>query len=575
MASFYVIRGPDHGRHYPIRGSLAGIGREATNLIQLSDTEVSRQHALISRTAESRFELRDCGSSNGTYVNSRPVRTAKLRSGDRVQVGRTLMIFTGGPDVQPQRFDQPVQIVPGSAKSDDQIRGRAKSHILGSCDSSDKEDKGLQEHSSSKFQRHADLQSSELIYQVSQTIARTIDTDQLLRSVLDLIFQWIACDRGCVLLMDELTSELQPACSQRRMPHKQDSAKPLEISRTILEHVMQQQEGVLTSNAQQDSRWDNAASIISLGIREAICVPMQGRYGVLGAIYIDTELPAGQIVNQPNSRKFDESQLRLLITIAGQAALALEDTQFYHAMLQSERLAAIGQTIANLSHHVKNILQGLGGGSYQLEDGLKKENWATVRRGWEIVKRNQDRISTLVMDMLSFSKERQPVMELSDVCLTIREVAELSLLRAKEHGVQLDVPLPDQPVVAQMDSEAIHRALLNVVANAIDAASTNTHERSEPGRVVVSLEHDSQQRQIRIIVQDNGDGISPQELSKIFAPFHSSKGASGTGLGLPVSQKIMREHGGDIIVDSKHGRGAKFTLFWPMDGLEWSTILPD
>jgi signal transduction histidine kinase len=88
------------------------------------------------------------------------------------------------------------------------------------------------------------------------------------------------------------------------------------------------------------------------------------------------------------------------------------------------------------------------------------------------------------------------------------------------------------------------------------------------------LEHDIQQRQIRIIVQDNGDGVQPQELSKIFAPFHSSKGASGTGLGLPVSQKIMREHGGDIILDSQPGHGAKFTLFWPMDGLDSSTILP-
>jgi signal transduction histidine kinase len=484
------------------------------------------------------------------------------------------MIFTGGPDVQPQRVEQPVEIVPGSAKSDEQIRGRAKSHIMGSSDSSDQGNTELLEHSTSELQPHADLQSSELVYQVSQTIARTIDTDQLLRSVLDLIFQWIACDRGCILLMDERTSELLPACCQRRTPHNQGSAQTLEISRTILEHVMQQQEGVLTSNAQQDSRWDNAASIISLGIREAICVPLQGRYGVLGAIYIDTESPEGRIVNQPNTRKFDETHLRLLITIAGQAALALEDTQFYHAMLQSERLAAIGQTIANLSHHVKNILQGLGGGSFQLEDGLKKENWATVQRGWEIVKRNQDRIGTLVMDMLSFSKERQPVIELRDVCQTICEVAELSQPRAKDLGVDLDVPLPDQPVVAQMDCEAIHRALLNVVANAIDAASTITHERSEPGRVIVSLEHDIQQRQIRIIVQDNGDGVQPQELSKIFAPFHSSKGASGTGLGLPVSQKIMREHGGDIILDSQPGHGAKFTLFWPMDGLDSSTILP-
>lgn len=565
MASFFVIRGPDHGRHYPIRGSLTGIGRESTNLIQLNDTEVSRQHAVISRTPESLFELRDCGSSNGTFVNSRPVRLATLRSGDRVQVGRTLMIFTGGPDVQPQRSEQPVEIVSSGAMRDDRIRSRAKSRVNSDSVRSAEGNDDLLENSTSKLKRLSELQSSELVYQVSQTIARTMDTQQLLRSVLELIFQWIACDRGCILLLDDQTSELVPSCSQKRTYPGQGPTKPLEISKTILEHVMQQQEGVLTSNAQEDSRWDNAASIISLGIREAICVPMLGRYGILGAIYIDTESVSGQIVQQPDSNeRFDEIHLRLLITIAGQAALALEDTQFYHAMLQSERLAAIGHTIANLSHHVKNILQGIGGGSYQLEDGLKKENWAAVQRGWEIVKRNQDRISNLVMDMLSFSKERQPVMQAADVRQTIREVAELSLPRAQELGVKLEVPLPDLPVIAQMDGEAIHRALLNVVTNAIDAASSASSLQNELPRVEVCLEVDSPQQQIRIVVSDNGDGVLPSDLARIFTPFHSSKGASGTGLGLPVSQKILREHGGDIAVSSQPGQGAKFTLSWPL-----------
>lgn len=565
MASFFVIRGPDHGRHYPIRGSLTGIGRESTNLIQLNDTEVSRQHAVISRTPESLFELRDCGSSNGTFVNSRPVRLATLRSGDRVQVGRTLMIFTGGPDVQPQRSEQPVEIVSSGAMRDDRIRSRAKSRVNSDSVRSAEGNDDLFENSTSKLKRLSELQSSELVYQVSQTIARTMDTQQLLRSVLELIFQWIACDRGCILLLDDQTSELVPSCSQKRTYPSQGPTKPLEISTTILEHVMQQQEGVLTSNAQEDSRWDNAASIINLGIREAICVPMQGRYGILGAIYIDTESVSGQNVQLPDSNeRFDETHLRLLITIAGQAALALEDTQFYHAMLQSERLAAIGHTIANLSHHVKNILQGIGGGSYQLEDGLKKENWAAVQRGWEIVKRNQDRISNLVMDMLSFSKERQPVMQAADVRQTIREVAELSLPRAQELDVKLEVPLPDLPVITQMDGEAIHRALLNVVTNAIDAASSASSRQNELPKVEICLEVDSPLQQIRIVVSDNGDGVLPSDFARIFTPFHSSKGASGTGLGLPVSQKILREHGGDIVVNSQPGQGAKFTLFWPL-----------
>ncbi len=88
--------------------------------------------------------------------------------------------------------------------------------------------------------------------------------------------------------------------------------------------------------------------------------------------------------------------------------MAIEDTFYYSALVQSERLAAMGQTIATLSHHVKNILQGIRGGSYLIEAGLDRNDTDAVRRGWGIVDRNQERISNLVMDMLTFSKEREP-----------------------------------------------------------------------------------------------------------------------------------------------------------------------
>ena len=97
-----------------------------------------------------------------------------------------------------------------------------------------------------------------------------------------------------------------------------------------------------------------------------------------------------------------------MIAIAHQAALAVEDTRYYAAMVQAERLAAVGQTIATLSHHIKNILQGIRGGSYLIEMGLSAHDEAVVRKGWEMVERNQNKISALVMDMLTFTKEREP-----------------------------------------------------------------------------------------------------------------------------------------------------------------------
>ena len=98
---------------------------------------------------------------------------------------------------------------------------------------------------------------------------------------------------------------------------------------------------------------------------------MQGRYHVVGAIYIDTSVKPEKLLQQGDSNQFTQEHLKLMIAIAHQAALAVEDTSYYKAMVQAERLAAVGQTIATLSHHIKNILQGVRGGSYLIEVGLK------------------------------------------------------------------------------------------------------------------------------------------------------------------------------------------------------------
>ena len=565
MASLYVIRGRDNGQHFLLRGSSITIGRDTANQIQVHDTEVSRHHARIEIVDDKSLRLTDLGSSNGTFVNSRKVTNQILRSGDRVQVGGTLMIFTGGPEPLTPPANDVVNIVGKDTSMDlSQIRSSMQtpkersnlSSVSGIAKTPNiaSEDPGAVPLVSET----AELRTHwEIVYLVGQAISRTVDLDDLLRQVLDLIFQWIACDRGCILMIDDVTSHLTPTHTRSRKQNLVNSR--LEISRTILDYVVSRKEGVLTSNAQDDSRWNNVQSIVNLGIQEAICVPMLGRYGLVGAIYIDTSMSPGQYTERGQVSSFNEDHLKLLFAIASQAALAVEDTQFYRAMLQSERLAAMGQTIANLSHHVKNILQGVRGGSYLIEDGLRKEDFDVVRKGWGMVERNQDRISNLVMDMLSFSKERQPELVETDLGQTISDVVELMQSRANELKVQLKWQDPQDLRAVSFDPEAIHRAILNVVTNAIDAAGSR-----ELGIVEITAVADLAKKQIAVCVSDNGEGIAAQDRDRIFSPFESKKGARGTGLGLPVSRKILREHGGDVDVDSTPGHGTTFILHWPL-----------
>jgi signal transduction histidine kinase len=239
--------------------------------------------------------------------------------------------------------------------------------------------------------------------------------------------------------------------------------------------------------------------------------------------------------------------------------LAVEETRYHQALVQAERLAAVGQTIAALSHHIKNILQGLQIGGKVLKMGIDDGDQKALRQGWTIVEKNQGKIYELVMDMLSYSKDREPSLEETDLGAVARDVVELIGPRAAELGVTLSLTLGADAPKCPADPEGVHRALLNVVGNALEALDGTADARVS---VVTSRETDGEW--VRVEVTDNGPGVPPEKQAEIFRPFVSTKGSRGTGLGLAVSRKILREHGGDIVLRSEVGKGSTFALRLPL-----------
>jgi two-component system, NtrC family, sensor kinase len=550
VASLFVIQGRDQGSRFELDSDSATfpLGREAGNRIQLHDTEVSRHHAEI-RWTGNEFLVCDMGSSNGTFVNNERVERRELTSGDQVQIGRTVMLFTGPSEAPSSSLGAKIDILSADRELD-------KSRIVHT----------ISQHEGSRIFSAPPEKSEALwlararsnlqvMYRTALAVSHTLDIDQLLGRIMQLIFEWVEADRGCIMLVDHETKELQPKVRRDRKALRPDDK--ISISQTILDYVMDRREGVLTTDARQDDRWDAAQSIMRIGVREAICVPMQGRYDIVGVIYIDSLTPATRAVDR-SGNKFTEEHLKLMVAIGHQAALAVEDTKYYSAMVQSERLAAVGQTIATLSHHIKNILQGIRGGSYLIEMGLAEHDEQVVGKGWHIVERNQRRISSLVLDMLTFSKEREPDFTAAGLNTVMSDVVELIRSRAEELKVELRFePDPSIPLLT-FDSEGIHRAALNVVTNALDAC-----DERENGVVTIATKQLADEGLVQVIVSDNGGGIAPENLQQIFNPFFSSKGSRGTGLGLAVSQKILKEHGGRILVESRLDEGSRFVLELP------------
>lgn len=546
MPSLFVIQGQNRGARYDLaahEGALT-IGREAGNAIRLDDNEVSRRHAEIRRVGET-FVVGDLKSSNGTFVNERRIERCELVSGDRVRVGRTVLVYAR--DAAAEEAVQLVDIVPATSEIDGSriVRSMRDDDSIAMASPEDGQGRWL-------MRARSNLQ---VMYRTALAASQTLDIDELLGRILQLVAEWVEADRGCVMLVDPESRDLRIKARRDRTAADPGS---MAISRTILDYVMERREGVLTSDAQEDDRFASGGSVVRTGVREAICVPMQGRYDVVGVIYVDTITPLAEVLGAGH-RRFTDEHLKLMIAIGHQAALAVEDTTYYSAMVQSERLAAVGQTIATLSHHIKNILQGIHGGSYIVETGLENEDLAMTRKGWDIVRRNQNKIASLVMDMLSFSKDREPDFVETDLAGLVSDVVETVQQRAEEAGVTISRTIPADLPHVMLDPEAMSRAVLNVVTNALDAVE----ERPE-GAVTISAAVDGDARLVRITVADNGPGMSAETLAEIFNLFVSTKGARGTGLGLTVSRKILREHGGDIRAASTEGEGSTFTLEFPL-----------
>lgn len=551
MARLLVIKGADEGKQFELNDSHVGIGRDAANIIRLHDTEVSRRHAEC-RKVDGGYSLVDVGSANGTFVNNQRIQQVMLQAGDHIGIGQSLLVFSTGRGETAAEAGDLAEKISMITRSDLELSS-AIIKTIGETEGS----KILQQPDQGSPWLKTALANLAIMYEASQAVSHILDINQLLERILELIFRSIEADRGFIVLKHPDTGELEPKALRLRKP--EDPQEKFTLSKTIMEHVLKEKQGVLVSDASQDERFNTGLSIVRFGIREVICVPMKGRHETLGVLYLDTYSSARDLAaRQSVLGKFTEDHLLLAIAMAHQAALAVEETRYHHAMVQAERLAAIGQTIAALSHHIKNILQGLRSGSEILKMGLRDKNDGMIQQGWRLAEKAQGKIYNLVMDMLTFSKEREPAVEPTDLNQLVSEIVELMEPRAYELNIKLEMHLADNLPEIQLDPEGLHRALLNIIGNALDAVEGGnqsqvivTTGRAEPGWV-------------HILVQDNGMGIRPDKLEEIFKPFVSTKGAKGTGLGLAVSRKILREHGGDITVQSQLEAGSTFTLRLPI-----------
>jgi signal transduction histidine kinase len=229
-------------------------------------------------------------------------------------------------------------------------------------------------------------------------------------------------------------------------------------------------------------------------------------------------------------------------------------------LVEAERMAAVGQTVAGLSHAIKNITGGLKGGAFVLEKGIELGEQKYLMQGWEMIKGNVDKITNLSMDLLNYAKDIRPDYQVCDPNQPLREVVDLMRPRAKEHGIDLSAQFDKDIGPCHLDPDLIHHSLLNLVANALDACIDNSGKKEK--RVMVRTVK-KRGWGVEYQVEDTGCGMNAEVKKKIFQSFFSTKGTDGTGIGLMITQKIIDEHKGEIIAESKVGEGSTLMIRLP------------
>jgi signal transduction histidine kinase len=518
------------------------IGREAGCDIVLDDRTVSRRHAEI-KVGDDSGVLEDLGSSNGTFVNRERIDSHTLSAGDAITIGSFGLKVRGhqtlgGESSGAIEIESPAR---GAAREETPGTGTSQTAIITALDAR-RIGRG-EDVREGEIDRAAMMKRLSVLYDLVENLCGRLSTREIADTFLGVLFDvFPRADRAVMMLEDKQTRRLVPLAARQ----KGEEEEEVRISRTVVDTVLEEKQAVICGDTGTDSRFKQSASLQDLRITSIMCVPLLVSDRVLGMVEVDSR--AGGI-------GFTDDDLRLLTGLTSQVSIAIENSRLYQEVESSKRLAAIGQTVSGVAHCVKNVLNGMDGGLFIARKGLDAGNQEKVAKGWDMLERNSSFLKGLVLDMLDYSKDRPPEYVATGLDDVFGEIMAFVEGRAAEGGIALLLDVDPGIGPVPLDPTRMKRALLNLVANAVEATP-------EGGKVMISVAALGSENYC-VTISDTGKGIPDDIMETIFEPFVSTKGSKGTGLGLPVMKKIVEEHGGRVELESTVGEGTTFKITLP------------
>jgi two-component system, NtrC family, sensor kinase len=270
-----------------------------------------------------------------------------------------------------------------------------------------------------------------------------------------------------------------------------------------------------------------------------------------------------------NSPSFNESDLEMLIILTRQAVVAMENARLYsdlrenirrveesqRALIQAEKMAALGRVMASVAHEVNNPLQSLRNCLYlaSRQDISPEQQQSYI----DLAQNEVERLTKTVRQMLEFYRPGGTEKVQVSVVALVDKVLSLLQVQLAERGIQIHKNFPQPEPIIWAVPDQLQQVFFNIILNAADAMEDN-----KTGKILW-IDVACQDNQVEIVIEDNGPGVPPGKETVIFEPFVSTK-KEGTGLGLAISYGITEAHGGKLkVVGPRHGPGASFAVILP------------
>jgi signal transduction histidine kinase/pSer/pThr/pTyr-binding forkhead associated (FHA) protein len=584
----------------PLTRDRTTMGRAADNHVVFPDLSVSRNHAVV-LYRDGHYVLVDQNSSLGVVVNGEPAREHILQDGDRILLGRQALSFRDPAslpeltELEPEQEEpDPFAWRPDLQPLRDSLEGLCTDTLppVGGVLQTKLQDvqnrlEALEENLSRAHHQHEIVRT---LLRVSRLIHSTHSREKVLQLVVQLAVKVLGAERGFLMLHDPNSDELVPSATSNM---NQEEQVPGSISHGIGRQVLEAGKGLRSDDAVADPRFEARHSVLDLGIRSVLCVPLRRRAATpLGVLYVD---------RLSSEAPFAPEDLEALAGLADVASVAIENAGLHQEsarriraeeeLKQAKELEVLKEDFFSMiSHDLRTPLTSIKSWAEILLDDWERIEPEERKRYLGIVNRECDRLTRLIDELLDMERMESGRLNIQAHPCRPAEMltgtAEAFAAAAQAKGIQLtsswEPKLPD--VLA--DPERITQVLTNLLNNALKftpeggtitmsarAASTQDPTALQGQTVTIDLNALRSARFVRFSVTDTGEGIPAEMQCHVFEKFRQVDAAQpgrprGAGLGLSISREIVERHGGSIAVDSQVGAGSTFSFLLPVAGTE-------